>query len=119
MHAEALVFKSKALRDRATRVVPSGLRYWLWPRFGDVVRKDLAGRYAAWSGKCLEQSATIRSELGEMESETERAELARRLLSDPIWERAFSKGIWKAQQKLRRLSESIQAEARKLGYVSD
>jgi len=75
-----------------------------------VVRKDLAGRYAAWSGKCLEQSATIRSELGEMESETERAELARRLLSDPIWERAFSKGIWKAQQKLRlqRWSETDQ-----------
>ena len=115
-YSDALRTKAATLGDTADRFGPRGLRFALWPSFGDIARRNVAGRYREHASKCAALAESVDLEMEATTTPDDEREAAKRWFFEGP-EAAFSKRLQSVSATARAAYKRVVSELKKLGML--
>lgn len=117
---EALSAKARELAKCSRDAEPRGLRGWLWPDAGWLVRREVSRRYAGWAARCSKFRVRVAHEAAEASNQGGEAlaALGGTLLQRGSEEPVFSARLQALGSRAKDAAERVQQELRRLGYLT-
>ena len=115
-YGHALRTKATSLAETADRVSPRGVRSVVWPSFGHIARRDVAGRYREDASECSVLADSVDQEMNAAETPDMEREAAKRwFFADE--KPAFSKRLQSVSAKIQASYRRVVTEMGKLGML--